>query len=29
VQIALDKDTKDADHYISPDERLRIAMARQ
>jgi arylsulfatase len=29
VQIDLDKDAQDADHYISPDERLRIAMARQ
>ena len=25
----LDKDAQDEDHYISPDERLRIAMARQ
>jgi arylsulfatase A-like enzyme len=29
VQIDLDKDAQDADHYISPDERLRVAMARQ
>jgi arylsulfatase A-like enzyme len=29
VQIDLDKDAQDADHYISPEERLRIAMARQ
>jgi hypothetical protein len=29
VQIDLDKDAQDADHHISPDERLRIAMARQ
>jgi len=29
VQIDLDKDAQDADHYISPDERVRIAMARQ
>jgi hypothetical protein len=25
----VDKDAQDADHYILPDERLRIAMARQ
>jgi hypothetical protein len=29
VQIDLDKDSQDADHFISADERLRIAMARQ
>jgi arylsulfatase len=29
VQIDLDKDAQDADHHISPEERLRIAMARQ
>jgi len=29
VQIDLDKDAQDADHYISHEERLRIAMARQ
>jgi arylsulfatase len=29
VQIDLDKDAEDADHYISPEERLRVAMARQ
>ena len=29
VQIDLDKDAQDADHYISPDERIRVAMARQ
>jgi hypothetical protein len=29
VQIDLDKDAQDADHYISADERLRVAMARQ
>ena len=29
VQIDLGKDAEDADHYISPEERLRIAMARQ
>jgi arylsulfatase A-like enzyme len=29
VQIDLDKDAQDADHFISPEERLRIAMARQ
>ena len=29
VQIDLDKDAQDADHHISPDERLRVAMARQ
>ena len=29
VQIDLDKDAQDADHYISPEERVRIAMARQ
>jgi len=27
--VTVDKDAQDADHYISPDERLRIAMARQ
>ena len=29
VQIDLGKDAADADHYISPEERLRVAMARQ
>jgi hypothetical protein len=29
VQIDLDKDAQDADHFISPEDRLRIAMARQ
>jgi hypothetical protein len=29
VQIDLGKDAEDADHYIDPDERFRIAMARQ
>ena len=29
VQIDLDEDAKDADHLISPDERYRLAMARQ
>jgi hypothetical protein len=29
VQIDLDEDAQDADHLISPEERLRIAMARQ
>jgi arylsulfatase len=29
VQIDLGEDAKDADHYISPEERLRVAMARQ
>ena len=29
VQIDLGKDAEDADHYISADERLRVAMARQ
>ena len=29
VQIDLGKDSEDADHYISPEERLRVAMARQ
>ena len=29
VQIDLDKDAQDADHVISPEERLRVAMARQ
>ena len=29
VQIDLGKDAEDADHYISPEERLRVAMARQ
>jgi arylsulfatase len=29
VQIDLDKDAADADHYISPEERMRVAMARQ
>jgi arylsulfatase A-like enzyme len=29
VQIDLGKDAADADHFISPDERIRVAMARQ
>ena len=29
VQIDLGDDAKDADHYISAEERLRVAMARQ
>jgi hypothetical protein len=29
VQIDLGEDAKDADHLISPEERYRIAMARQ
>jgi arylsulfatase len=29
VQIDLDEAAEDADHLISPEERLRIAMARQ
>ena len=29
VQIALGEDAEDADHYISPEERLRVIMARQ
>ena len=29
VQIDLGKDAEDADHLISPEERLRLAMARQ
>jgi arylsulfatase len=29
VRIDLGEDAKDADHYIDPDERLRVAMARQ
>ncbi len=29
VQIDLGDDAKDADHYIDPDERFRIALARQ
>jgi arylsulfatase len=29
VEIALGKDAEDADHLITPDERLRVAMARQ
>ncbi|MDT5002386.1 MAG: hypothetical protein QOK12_4491 [Mycobacterium sp.] len=29
VQIDLGDDAKDADHYIDPDERFRVAMARQ
>jgi arylsulfatase A-like enzyme len=29
VEIALGDDAEDADHLISPDERLRVAMARQ
>jgi arylsulfatase A-like enzyme len=29
VEIALGEDAEDADHFISPDERVQIAMARQ
>ena len=29
VRIDLGEDAKDADHYVDPDERFRIAMARQ
>ena len=29
VQIDLDEDAADADHLITPEERLRVAMARQ
>jgi arylsulfatase len=29
VQIDLGKDSEDADHYVSPEERIRVAMARQ
>ena len=29
IQIDLGKDAEDADHFISPDERIRVAMARQ
>jgi arylsulfatase len=29
VQIDLGDDAQDADHYIDPEERLRVAMARQ
>jgi hypothetical protein len=29
VQIDVDESAEDADHLISPEERLRIAMARQ
>ena len=29
VQIDLGEDAEDADHYIDPEERFRIAMARQ
>jgi hypothetical protein len=29
VQIDLDEDAEDLDHLIAPEERLRIAMARQ
>jgi arylsulfatase len=29
VQIDLGKDAEDADHLITPEERLRVAMARQ
>ena len=29
VQIDLGEDAEDADHLITPDERLRVAMARQ
>ena len=29
VQIDLGKDARDADHFISPEERIRVTMARQ
>jgi len=29
VQIDLGKDSEDADHYLSAEERMRVAMARQ
>jgi len=29
VQIDLDEDAKDADHFIDYEERLRVIMARQ
>jgi arylsulfatase len=29
VQIDLGEDAEDADHLITPEERLRVAMARQ
>ena len=29
VQIDLGQDAADADHFISPEERFRVAMARQ
>jgi arylsulfatase len=29
VEIAVDKDAEDLDHLISPEERLRLAMALQ
>ena len=29
VQIDLGRDAEDADHVISPEERIRVAMARQ
>jgi hypothetical protein len=29
VQVDLGDDAKDADHYISHEERIRVAMARQ
>jgi arylsulfatase len=29
VEIDLGEDAEDADHLITPDERLKIAMARQ
>jgi arylsulfatase len=29
VEIAVDKDAEDLDHLISPEERLRVAMAIQ
>jgi arylsulfatase len=29
VQIDLGEDAEDADHFISPEERLKLAMARQ
>ena len=29
VQIDIDEDAEDVDHLITPEERLRVAMARQ
>ena len=29
VELDLDEDAEDSDHLITPDERLKIAMARQ